>query len=75
MDPYAANIMRSVRAVLCILLTALIPGLSVVGNALPAEKVDRVRTGMTVGGAFWGGISGIPAGAVTVPIISIYMDF
>ena len=26
-------------------------------------------------GAFWGGLSGIPAGAVAVPIISFYMGF
>ncbi len=54
--------MRSVRAILCILLTALIPGLSVIGNTLPTEKVDRVRTGMTVGGALLGlGIMGATA--------------
>ena len=26
-------------------------------------------------GGFWGGLTGIPAGAVAVPIISFYMDF
>ena len=26
-------------------------------------------------GAFWGGLAGIPIGAVTVPIISLYMGF
>jgi len=26
-------------------------------------------------GAVWGGIFGIPAGAVAVPIISLYMSF
>jgi hypothetical protein len=26
-------------------------------------------------GAVWGGIAGIPAGAVAVPIISLYMGF
>ena len=54
--------MKSVRATLCILLAALIPGLSVVGNPLPAEKVDRVQTAMTIGGALLGlGITGATA--------------
>jgi len=54
--------MKSIRATLCILLAALIPGLSVVGNTLPAEKVDRVRIGMTAGGAILGlGIMGAVA--------------
>jgi hypothetical protein len=26
-------------------------------------------------GAFWGALAGIPIGAVTVPIISLYMGF
>ncbi|GAI22304.1 unnamed protein product, partial [marine sediment metagenome] len=26
-------------------------------------------------GAVWGGIAGIPAGALAVPIISLYMEF
>jgi len=28
-----------------------------------------------VAGAFWGGLLGVPIGAVTVPIISVYMGF
>jgi len=28
-----------------------------------------------IAGAFWGGLLGIPIGAVTVPIISVYMGF
>ncbi len=54
--------MRSVRVVLCVLLAALIPSLSVVGDTLPPEKADRVRAWMTVGGALLGvGIAGATA--------------
>jgi len=28
-----------------------------------------------IAGAFWGGLLGVPIGAVTVPIISVYMGF
>ncbi len=50
------------RAFFCVLLAALIPGLSVVGEAVPAEKVARVRTGMTIGGTLLGlGIAGATA--------------
>jgi len=28
-----------------------------------------------LGGALWGGIFGIPAGAVCVPIVSLYLSF
>ncbi len=48
---YGEIIMKSIRATLCILLAALLPGLSVVGSTLPTGKVNRVRTGMTIGGA------------------------
>lgn len=54
--------MKSMRVALCALLTALIPGLTVVGDTLPADKVSRVQTGMTVGGALLGlGIAGATA--------------
>jgi len=62
MNHYAEVIVKSIRATLCILLAALIPGLSVIGNTLPAEKMDRVQTGMTTGGAILGlGIMGVVA--------------
>ena len=39
---------------ICILLVALLPSLSFAGNDLPAEKVELVRTGMTLSGAALG---------------------
>lgn len=60
---YDEDTMKRIRAVICILMMALIPGLSVSGNDLPAEKVERVRTGMTIFGA----ILGLGIGSVLNP--------
>ena len=46
--------MKRTRAMVCILLAALLPGLSLAGNDLPAEKAELVRTGMTLSGAALG---------------------
>jgi hypothetical protein len=50
--------------------------------AIPATGVSTgtfnypQAVGMAVvAGALWGGIAGIPTGAVVVPVISLYMDF
>lgn len=60
---YDEDTMKRIRAVICVLMMALIPGLSVSGNDLPAEKVERVRTGMTIFGA----ILGLGIGSVLNP--------
>ena len=46
--------MKSIRAALCILAAALLPGLSVMGSAVPTEKAGRVRAVATIGGAIIG---------------------
>ena len=55
--------MKRIRAVICILMMALIPGASVAGEDLPAKKVEVVRTGMTIFGA----VLGLGIGAVLNP--------
>jgi hypothetical protein len=52
---------------ICLLMVALVPGLSVVGDDLPADKVERVRTGMTLLGAVLGLGGGIASGLGLVP--------
>jgi len=46
--------MKRLRFVICILLATLIACLPVLGNDLPADKVELVRTGMTLFGAVLG---------------------
>ena len=55
--------MRRIRTVICILMMALVPGASVVGDDLPAKKVEVVRSGMTIFGA----LLGLGIGAVLNP--------
>jgi hypothetical protein len=50
--------MKRTRAMVCTLLAALLPGLSLAGNDLPAEKAEFVRTGMTLSGAALGRAAG-----------------
>ena len=52
---------------ICFLMVVLVPGLSVIGNDLPADKVERVRTGMTLLGAILGLGGGIATGLGLVP--------
>jgi hypothetical protein len=59
--------MKQIRTAVCILMATLIPGLSVVGNDLPADKVERVRTGMTICGAVLGLGIGIPSVLDLIP--------
>jgi len=46
--------MLCIRPVICVLLVVLISSVSVVGNDLPSEKVEFVRTRMTTFGAVLG---------------------
>lgn len=59
--------MKRFHKVICVLLVALIPCLSVIGNDLPADKVEHVRTGMTIGGAVLGLAIGIPSVLDLIP--------
>ncbi len=52
---------------ICFLMVVLVPGLSVIGNDLPADKVERVRTGMTLLGAVLGLGGGMATGLGLVP--------
>jgi hypothetical protein len=52
---------------ICFLMVVLVPGVSVIGNDLPADKVERVRTGMTLLGAIFGFGGGIATGLSLVP--------
>ncbi len=51
---YDTSTMKRIRVVLCVLLGVLILGISALGNDLPPEKVERLRTGMTLFGAALG---------------------
>ncbi|MCK4599664.1 hypothetical protein KAU37_07615 [Candidatus Bipolaricaulota bacterium] len=59
--------MKRIRMLICLLMVALVPGLSVIGNDLPADKVERVRTGTTLLGAVLGLGGGIATGLGLVP--------
>lgn len=59
--------MKRIRVLICFLMVILVPGLSVIGNGLPADKVERVRTGMTLLGAVLGFGGGIATGLGLVP--------
>lgn len=64
---YDANAMKRFHKVICVLLAVLTPGLSLLGNDLPADKVENVRTGMTIGGAVLGLAIGIPSVLDLIP--------
>ncbi len=51
---HRTDAMKRMRAIVCILLAALLPGLPLAGSDLPAEKAELVRTGMTLSGAVLG---------------------
>lgn len=59
--------MKRLRAAICVMLVAVIPGLSAIGNDLPPNKVEHVRTGMTLLGAVLGLGGGIATGLGLVP--------
>ena len=54
LSSYDERAMKRLRFVICILLATLIACLPVLGNDLPADKVELVRTGMTLFGAVLG---------------------
>ena len=59
--------MKKTRVMVCILMVALIPSLSVVGNDLPSNKPEQIRTGMTICGALLGLGIAIPAALDLIP--------
>lgn len=46
--------MEFFRLISCLLVTALLPGLSILGGEIPLDKVERVRTDMALLGAAMG---------------------
>ena len=59
--------MRKMRMMVCILMVALIPSLSVIGNDLPSNRPEQVRMGMTICGALLGLGIAIPAALDVIP--------
>ncbi len=55
------------RKIVCLLLAALVAGLPVWGNGLPADKVEHVRVGMTLGGALVGLGVMVPTAVTLLP--------
>jgi hypothetical protein len=59
--------MKQVRKLICVLMAALLPGMSVIGSELPPGKVEAVRRGMTICGGGLGLAVGIFSAIDLIP--------